>query len=226
MNINSNTAVLCIYSQYTTPSPDSATIRECVTFINRDDFVPPTICWIFCTFFSLIYGREGRSWYFVRHRNIYETIWQPASFSKVQFRKWINKQEKFRRLKSFVGPKFPRSDYLKFWTVWRWQPRLWSVERNKFSNWEIESFHFYASSYIAIGAINHLLPENHKNHVPFSLVWLRLLMTKEEEKIACSFHVWMSSIVNKKSRWHSAQQSWDSSHPFLPQSSFWDILTL
>ena len=224
MNINSNTAVLCIYSQYTTLSLDSATIRECVTFINRDDFVPPTICWIFCTFFSLIYGREGRSWYFVRHRNIYETIWQPASFSKVQFRKWINKQEKFRRLKSFVGRKFPRSDYLKFWTVWRWQPRLWSVERNKFSNWEIESFHFYASSYIAIGAINHLLPENHKNHVPFSLVWLRLSMTKG--KIACSFHVWMSSIVNKKSRWHSAQQSWDSSHPFLPQSSFWDILTL
>ena len=43
------------------------------------------------------------------------------------------------------------------------------MERNKFSNWKIESFHFYASSYIALGVINHLLPDNLRNHSPFSL---------------------------------------------------------
>ena len=82
---------------------------------------------------------------------------RPAPFSKV-LERWINKQKKVSEKLCGLG-----FSYLKFWMVWGWQPRLYSLKRNKFPNWKIESFHFYASSYITLRVKNHRQPDNHKN---------------------------------------------------------------
>ena len=73
---------------------------------------------------------------------------------------WEMNKQKEKVSEKLCGLRF---SYLKFWMVWGWQPRLYSLKRNKFPNWKIESFHFYASSYITPTVKNHRQPDNHKN---------------------------------------------------------------
>ena len=73
---------------------------------------------------------------------------------------WEMNKQKEKVSEKLCGSGF---SHLKFWMVWRWQPRLYSLKRNKFPNWKIESFHFNASSYITLTVKNHRQPDNHKN---------------------------------------------------------------
>ena len=73
---------------------------------------------------------------------------------------WEMNKQKEKVSEKLCGSGF---SHLKFGMVWRWQPRLYSLKRNKFPNWKIESFHFYASSYITLRVRNHRQPDSHKN---------------------------------------------------------------